>query len=55
MAGNLESTAETVKFHYNDEDEETDEDDDEEEDPMVKLEKEMWETLCSTGFWRSPS
>lgn len=28
---------------------------DEEDDAMVKLEKEMWETFYSTGFWRSPS
>ncbi|KAG6770298.1 hypothetical protein POTOM_025976 [Populus tomentosa] len=26
-----------------------------EEEAMVKLEKEMWETFCGTGFWRSSS
>jgi len=58
-AGILESAAAggvDIKFDE-DESEEDDgeEEDDDDDDAMVKLEKEMWETFYSTGFWRSPS
>ena len=39
----------------NDMDKKEEEEEDESKSEVMKLEKEMWERFCSTGFWRSPS